>query len=171
MSNFFKHATYVLVTFSLLVATSIASAQEVRVPTEVKFAANSNVRAAVINECDLQTKLPEFLRTYGKKNGIDVVLSKKALHKKQKGRVLLLEITSVSGAGGGAWSGPKSVSVKGSLYKNGTFIGNFTASRASGGGFFGAYKGTCAILGRCVKTLGSDIAKWLKNPSKNAHLG
>ncbi len=39
------------------------------------------------------------------------------------------------------------------------------------GGFMGAYKGTCALLGRCTKTLGKDIAEWLKNPVNNATLG
>ncbi|NQV86958.1 MAG: hypothetical protein HQ492_07775 [Woeseiaceae bacterium] len=32
-------------------------------------------------------------------------------------------------------------------------------------------KGTCSILGRCVKTLGSDIATWLQNPTMNAMPG
>lgn len=171
MSNFFKRTTFFIATLSILATTAIASAQEVKVPAEIKFSADANVREAVVNECNLQTKLPGFIRTYGEKNGIDVILSDKALNKKQKGRVLLLEITNVNGAGGGAWSGAKSVNVKGSLYENGKFIGNFTASRYSGGGMFAAYKGTCSILGRCVKTLGSDIAKWLKKPRKNAHLG
>jgi len=171
LSNFFKHTTFFIAILSILATTAIASAQEVQVPAEVKFSTDANVREAVVNECNLQTKLPDFIRTYGKKNGVDVVLSDKALNKKQKGRVLLLEITNVNGAGGGAWSGAKSVNVKGSLYENGKRIGNFTASRYSGGGMFAAYKGTCSILGRCVKTLGSDIAKWLKNPSKDARLG
>ncbi len=171
LSNFFKRTTFFIAILSILTTTAIASAQEVQVPAEVKFSADANVREAVINECNLQTKLPSFIRTYGEKNGIDVVLSDKALNKKQKGRVLLLEITHVNGAGGGPWSGAKSVDVKGKLYKNGKLIGSFTASRYSGGGMFAAYKGTCSILGRCVKTLGKDIAKWLKNPSKNARLG
>ena len=41
----------------------------------------------------------------------------------------------------------------------------------AGGGAFGGYKGTCSILGRCIKTLGSDIAKWLANPTMDAKLG
>lgn len=171
MSNFLKRTTFSIAALSILATTGIASAQEVQVPAEVKFSVDANVREAVVNECNLQTKLPNFIRTYGEKNGIDIVLSDKALNKKKKGSVLLLEITHVNGGGGGVWSGAKSVAVKGKLYKNGHFIGSFTASRASGGGMFGAYKGTCAILGRCVKTLGSDIAKWLKHPIKNAHLG
>ena len=167
----FKLNTMFIAVLSIMVTQSIAVAQEVQVPAVVKFSNNAHVREAVVNECNLQSKLPHFIRTYGKKNGVDVVLSNKALNKKQKGRVLLLEITDVNGAGGGAFSGAKSVDVKGRLYENGKLIGSFIASRYSTGGLFAGFKGTCSILGRCVKTLGSDIAKWLKNPRKDAKLG
>ncbi|MEJ2404442.1 MAG: hypothetical protein P8171_09165 [Candidatus Thiodiazotropha sp.] len=35
----------------------------------------------------------------------------------------------------------------------------------------GSFKGTCSILGRCVKALGKDISEWLINPTMNARLG
>jgi hypothetical protein len=57
------------------------------------------------------------------------------------------------------------------LTKNGKKLGDFKARRYSGGGMFGGYKGTCAILGRCVRTLGSDVAKWLSHPKSKAMLG
>jgi hypothetical protein len=89
----------------------------------------------------------------------------------KKGKVLLVEITGVTAPGGGAWSGAKSMSIAGKLYDNGKMIGDFTGMRYSGGGFFGGYKGTCSIIGRCSKTLGKDVATWLKNPTSGAHLG
>jgi hypothetical protein len=85
--------------------------------------------------------------------------------------VLILEIVSAVGGGGGAWSGPKSVTVKGELREDGKVIGSFTASRFSGGGAWGGFKGTCSIFGRCIKVLGEDIAAWLKKPTMNAALG
>ncbi len=88
-----------------------------------------------------------------------------------EGRVLHIEIVNVIGTGGGAWSGAKSVTVEGKLTENGEVIGTFTSSRYSGGGAFGGYKGTCSILGRCIKAMGSDIAKWLANPTMDAKLG
>ena len=41
----------------------------------------------------------------------------------------------------------------------------------TGGGAFGGYKGTCAILGRCVKAIGKDVGEWLLAPKMNAKLG
>ena len=61
--------------------------------------------------------------------------------------------------------------MKGELYDRGKQIGSFRAKRFSGGGAFGAFKGTCAIIGRCTKTLGQDIATWLAAPTQNAELG
>lgn len=63
------------------------------------------------------------------------------------------------------------MTVHGELRENGEITGTFTATRYSTGGAFGGFRGTCSILGRCVKTLGSDIAKWLKRPTMDALLG
>ena len=59
----------------------------------------------------------------------------------------------------------------GTLRENGKKIGNFIATRYSGGGAFGFYKGTCAIAGRCAKAIGKDIADWLKSPGVDSRLG
>ena len=42
---------------------------------------------------------------------------------------------------------------------------------ASGGGVFGGYKGTCAIIGRGARAIGRDISTWLGNPTDGAELG
>jgi len=145
-------------------------AETIQLSSSVEFAKGSSVRDAVKKECELTTKLPEFIQTYAKKYDVDLTLSSKKINK-NKGQVLVVEITRVHASAGGAFSGPKSVSVSGKLLKNGKVTATFTGSRYSTGGFFAAYKGTCAIAGRCVKTLGSDIAKWLKKPVSGAHLG
>jgi hypothetical protein len=85
--------------------------------------------------------------------------------------VLTIEIVNVHGTGGGAYSGAKSVVIEGTLQENGKVIGTFEGSRYSGGGFWGGFKGTCSILGRCVKALGNDVAIWMENPYKGAKLG
>ena len=117
------------------------------------------------DECELQNKVPKFLDAYSER----VELVDGSLGK--SGRILELEITEVHAPGGGAFSGPKWMTVEGVLRDNGREVGSFTASRYSGGGVFGAYKGTCAIVGRCAKTLGKDIANWLENPQKGSKLG
>jgi len=150
--------------------TSNVVAGDIGIQATTPFSKGNSIRAAVKNECQLQTKLPHFISDFANKHDITVKL-KDHISKKSKGKVLVLEITGTQGAGGGAWSGKKSVQAKGELFENGKSIGNFTANRYSGGGFFAAYKGTCSIMGRCVKTMGKDIALWLQNPTKNTHLG
>jgi hypothetical protein len=150
-------------------AISIAQADTFTVPTDVPFASGVDVTDAVRNECTLQTRLPQFIAE-GAEKGVDVVLGD-APAENATGKVLQLEFTNILGFGGGAWSGPKSVTVSGKLYENGQLIGSFVASRYSTGGAFAGFKGTCSILGRCVKTLGTDIARWLKKPAMDSRLG
>ncbi len=147
-----------------------AGADVVLVQASTPYSDEAHVRDAVKSQCQLDSKLPEFVRDFAKADGIDVELSSDAVNT-HKGKVLMLEITGVEAPGGGAWSGAKSMSVAGKLYQNGKVVGDFTATRYSGGGFFAGYKGTCSIIGRCSKTLGKDIATWLKNPTPKAHLG
>jgi len=135
----------------------------------IDFAKNSYVREAVRNECNLITKLTDFIDQNAAKNYAKIITDSRSIPKGAE--VLTIEIEQVQGGGGGAWSGAKVVLINGKLTKNGKLLGDFKARRYSGGGMFAAYKGTCAILGRCVKTLGSDVAKWLSHPTKNAALG
>jgi len=135
---------------------------------EIPFAESSGATSNVKSECTLQTRLPGFIQDYSKK--VNLVLVDE-VSEESEGRVLTLEIIGVVGFGGGAWSGAKNVTVEGTLTENGEVIGTFVAMRYSGGGAFGGFKGTCSILGRCIKTLGSDIAKWLAEPRMDAMLG
>jgi len=79
----------------------------------------------------------------------------------EQGKVLRLTITSVIGAGGGAWSGPKTMTVRADLLQSGKVIASTVKSRSSGGGAFGGMKGTCQIFERVMTTLGADVAAWL----------
>lgn len=134
----------------------------------IEYAESSGAPEKVKDECKLQTRLPQFIKDYAKK--LNVVLVEE-VGESTDGRVLQIEIVNVIGAAGGAWSGAKSVTVEGKLTENGEVIGTFTSKRFSGGGAFGGYKGTCSILGRCIKAMGSDIATWLANPTMDAKLG
>jgi len=151
-------------------AAGSASAESIKVAAATPFSTTGMVKESVKNECQLESKLPQFINEYASSYGIEIELSD-AVSKKSKGKALVLEITGTEGAGGGAWSGAKSVMVKGELFNNGKSIGNFVASRYSTGGVFAGFKGTCSIMGRCVKAIGKDIATWLQNPTKNAQLG
>jgi len=126
------------------------------------------VREEVKAQCQLQTKLPGFVQEYAKASGIDVVLVD-ALPK--SGRVLDLQISD-TGEGGNAWTGRlKTLTISGRLLENGKEVGSFRGRRSTTGGFYGGFKGNCALFGRCAQTLGKDVAGWLKAPTANATIG
>ena len=151
---------------SALAALPAAAAEPVQIQRSIPYASGSQATAAVREQCGLQTKVPDFIKQFAGE-GVQLV---DAINPK-KGRVLKLEITEVFAPGGGGMSGPKWMSVKGELFDKGKQIGSFRAKRYSTGGVFGGYKGTCAIIGRCSKTIGQDIASWLAAPTKDAELG
>lgn len=147
------------------VGPASAANGKVRVLQTIPFAKSAQVPEKVKDECKLQEKVPMFLAQFSDQ----VELVQGSLGK--SGRTLELEINEVHAPGGGAFSGPKWMAVTGVLRDNGRRVAGFTAHRASGGGMFAGYKGTCAIVGRCAKTLGKDIAGWLSDPKDGVHLG
>ena len=137
---------------------------------QIAYDKEADVPSTVRAECALETKLSDFIKSYAESNGVSVT-SEKGDNANAAGRVLDVRITHALARGGGAWSGPKSVAVRGELREGGKVVGSFRARRTSGGGAFGGFKGTCGILDRCAKTLGKDIAQWLKSPAMDSHLG
>jgi hypothetical protein len=135
----------------------------------VTFGKDAYVRDAVQNECNLPGKLTQFVQEYAAGQYAAIVTG--AAGAPADAQVLNIEIQNLMGSGGGAWSGPKMVEIKGTLTQNGQVLGDFRGRRTSGGGAFAAYKGTCSILGRCVKTLGKDVAEWLQHPAPQSALG
>lgn len=151
-----------------VVAAPALAAETLYLPSEAGYAKDALIPRAVEAECALPQKLIQFTREYARGDFDALETAGKA---PSKGRFLKLEITHVEGAGGGAWSGAKSVTIRGSLQVDGKPGASFAARRISGGGAFGGFKGTCAILGRDVKALGKDVADWLRSPVDGARLG
>jgi len=149
--------------------TSLA-AGNITIAKQAPYSQQLSVPDAVRAECKLPARVSEFVKQYADKSYDKVVLADK-VSARTPGQALSMNIVGVSGASGGAWSGAKHVTVQGTLWDNGKVKGTFTAKRYSGGGAFGGYKGTCAILGRCVKAIGKDVGGWLLAPSMNAKLG
>lgn len=82
-----------------------------------------------------------------------------------KDKFVRLTLVSVFGVGGGAWSGPKSMTVRVDLTQSGKVLQTTTLTRTSSGGFWGATMGTCQIMERIAGTLGKDVAGWLPVPA------
>ncbi len=152
-----------------IVLTAHAEDDAITVISPVPFAEGSGATGAVKSDCTLETRLPKFIESASKR-GVKVSIGADP-GENAAGRVLYLEFANVHGPGGGAWSGPKLVTVHGTLKENGEVVGTFVATRYSTGGAFGGYKGTCSILGRCIKAIGKDVAAWLRNPTMDAALG
>jgi len=141
-----------------------AWAEGVKVPSPVPYARQAEVPAKVRAECQVGEKLASYLEQYG--DDIELVTGEPG----ESGRVLEVQITDMFAPGGGAFSGPKWLEVKGTLEQNGELLGSFRAKRVSTGAFTG-FSGTCGILARCAKAIAQDIATWLANPKKGSLLG
>ncbi len=132
--------------------------------TKDKTEVNYKVRA----ECKLLEKTEKYLVYFGKKNFSSVTTEKKAVAGAYN---ISAKIIGTIGAPGGAISGRKGATIKGTVKKNGKLVGSFEAFRSSGGGFGFGYRGTCSLLGRSVKRLGRDITEWAVKPTLNARIG
>jgi hypothetical protein len=135
-----------------------AFAQEgVKVSRRIDFAPEASVRKQIVDECNLQTVIPSALAdSSGKVALVD-----------GKGDLELV-ISDVHGPGGGVFSGPKWVEVKGTLRRGGETL-RFRAKRVSAADPFAG--GTCGILAKCGRNLGKDIATWLESPTDGAEIG
>jgi hypothetical protein len=128
----------------------------------VPYADGSQIPPEVRQECTaLGRQLADSTEKYGKENGLKLVRSG-AVDPAKGGQVLVLRIVSVVSSRT-MMAHAKSVAIRAELYKEGKLLRDYSPSRNSGGGVFGAYTSSCGVLERTVNTLGSDVAKWMKN--------
>jgi hypothetical protein len=120
------------------------------------------VPVKIRKECtNLGRELSEATQRYGTKYGVKFI-RKTEIEPSKGGQVLVLKIASAVSSGN-AWIGhDKYINVKIELYKDGKLLASDMKERNSRGGFGAGFKSSCSVLGRCVNTLGSDIAKWVK---------
>src|SRR5574337_1437743 len=154
----------------LLLPAPVAAGATLSLQRTAPFDRKLVIPAPVRSECRLETKMIDFIESFAGPD-FDKIALVDAASSATPGKALAITITEVSVEGGGAWSGPKHMTIEGTLWQDGHVAGTFKATRFSGGGAWGAYKGTCSLLGRCAKTLGRDVADWLKNPALDSRLG
>jgi hypothetical protein len=142
----------------------------IKVQKYIPYVKGARIALNIKNECQLQDKLSSFVEAYSVGEGIGVVRKGKVT-KNTKGKALVISITDAVSSGNAFIGHRKFASIKGTLYNNGKRQAGFTASRVSGGGAFGGFKGSCDVLGRTVKILGQDVSTWLQHPVDGAHLG
>lgn len=169
--------TALLCAVTLLLLSSFISVQanetngSVHLLTNTPYAKGHDIRNNIIDECTkLGSSLASFTRSYADKKNINIVLDDQ-IDFNASGKYLHLEISDAVSRGNAFIGHSKFVTVKGTLWENGKSIASFDGQRSSMGGFMAGYKGSCSVLGRCVKTLGKDIATWLESPVDGASIG
>ena len=138
----------------LVAATAPAWADGVQLLTPVAYAAESSVVPKVREACKVEERLTADI---GDALGGTTTVA--------KGDVVKVSIVDVMGVCGGAWSGPKAISIRVELIKGGTTLRTTRLTRTTTGGAFGGFKGTCAMLERDSAVLGKDVAKWVASES------
>lgn len=138
-------------------APAAALAEGVTVSRSIGFAPGAGVRQQIVDECKLQTVIPAAVANSA--GNVELVDGKGTLD---------LVISDVHGPGGGVFSGPKWVEVKGTLRRGGKAL-TFRAKRVSAADPFAG--GTCGILAKCGRNIGADIAAWLESPVDGAEIG
>ena len=144
-----------------------AGSQNVVMLRAVPFADDAFVRPAVRDECKLETRVADYI--VAASGG--AVSTVGELTGNGKAAVLDVQITDTTESGNAFAGRHKSLTLQGELRENGKVVGSFLARRSTMGGVFGGYRSNCSFLARCAKTLGRDVAQWLRNPSMNARLG
>ena len=163
----------ILISLALaLVPLAQAEEQATHILVNTPYSESHDIRNNILNECtSLGTKLSSFTQSYANARGIEIVLDDKISNTDQ-GLYLQLEISDAISRGNAFIGHSKFVAVKGTLWRDGEAVASFDGRRSSMGGFMGSYKGSCSVLGRCVKTLGKDIAAWLESsPSGATNIG
>lgn len=165
-----KQAMKLVVVLVASLAAATASAQSLQVQKPVPYSEDGDIADNIKQECKLDEQLADYIAEYARENGIEVQFSDGPVDKSAP-RALDVRITNALSMGN-AWIGhQKGTTVAGALYENGEKVASFKARRHSMGGAFAGYKGSCSVLGRTVKAIGSDIASWLKAPTDGANLG
>jgi len=147
-------------------AKNVVKGQTLHISSKAKY--EGDIAENILKECTIDTQVMKYIKAYSAKQGFNVVVDGKP---KANENVLKVSITDAVSSRSGYRGHNKYVTISGKLYKGNKLEASFKGARKSGGGMFGAYKGSCAVLNGCTKTIGRDTARWLSDPKNNAKLG
>lgn len=134
----------------------------------IVYTERSRVSTAIKQECTIPQALSENIVKKALDQGINIEVKNNI---QANDIELKIEILDAVSAGNAAIGHNKFMIIEGSLVKGKTKYSSFKAARLSGGGYFGAYRSSCSVLGRITKALGQDTAAWLIDPFDGARLG
>jgi hypothetical protein len=158
-----KYRACFLLAGGMAVACASHAQEKFLVQVPAVFDTQANVGSNIRGECEVDNLVGNHV--YGKvSEHFPGTLPIKDPAKAGPDKVLTLTILTATGAGGGAWSGAKRITLRADLMQNGQLIRSLVKQRHSRGGVF-SLSGTCAILERDAQALGMDVVLWLKRPS------
>ena len=157
-----KHVSMIVAALVLATATNAALARgkteggaPVALLTPVTFAPTTDPRAEVRDECkmgeQLATHIGDSLRHVN--NGPGTTES-------TQGDVLKVTVTTIWGARGNNWTGPKGLTLDAVIMHDGVVLRSTSMHRTTMGGFWGAFKGICSFMDRNATAIGKDLATW-----------
>ncbi len=120
---------------------------------------------SIEEKCDLQRLLAEAIVERAKRKGIEIVRTPHP--EAATGRVLRIVVEGVLGMQGGAWTGTKSMTLRGELREGDQVIASFVAREQQ----TALFMNTCDALIDCGGKIAAHIAKWLAKPVMKARLG
>jgi hypothetical protein len=138
-----------------------AADRKISISADAKFRDEKIIAPKILSECSALGAQFSAAAAQGLQSSGWEVEQVADVTEQTKGKALKLEITHALSAGNAFMGHHKSVAVAAGLYVDGVLVDTFAGTRESAGGITGGFKGSCAVLQRCVNTLGSDLAKWL----------
>lgn len=151
---------------ALCLSSTVAFANDqVLLETPITYLPEAGVVQSVKDECQIESMLArrvgDVLRKTEKSDNVTIAAGASA----GDAKVLRLQISHVLGVGGGAWTGPKAITVVASLLDGGKVVRQTKINRWTTGGMWGSFKGTCSILERSAVAIGKDLGRWVRDPS------
>lgn len=146
---------------ALFIANAAGAQEKIAVVMPALLDPNAPIGEAVRRECGVQTSVGTQVFERVSERFPGTVQVQEASQAGQDTAVLKVTLIGVLGAGGGGWSGQKSITLRAEILQGAKVVMARTLSRQSGGGVFGGVSGTCAIMERIAVALGRDVAGWL----------
>jgi hypothetical protein len=152
-----KHRLGAALAAASFIVAATAAAEPIKVARSVPYKDISVGTADVRQECDWNTQMIDYLVQYSRGT---VVATDENLDT-APGMALKLVVVGIHTAGGGAFSGPKWVKIRGELLLNGKVINNFQKTSHS----MDLFRGSCSVANKMGKQLSGWLAKWLRKPA------
>lgn len=131
----------------------------------VAIADPSSVSDAIRKECRIEEGMADLIAIHASLP-FEKVVRVDRVSGNLPGKVLALTIVQVSALGGGRFTGPKHITMEGTLWDNGQVVGSFRGRWEIGGA-----ASACGSIGFLARSAGLDIGNWLLKPTVGAQFG